>query len=166
MNQIFGSARLAGANVSTGVFDARTPGTRNLSSYVSASRDLTRWLQTELYVLQVWSPAPTRSATPVLRLREFISPQLSLLQVVTRANSRTALSIGGAFASGLTSLRLDYQIVHTPYRHMQPFVQTMALTVRLPLGNYRLNASSFGRRGIGCPARWSRHCHRGDDGIQ
>jgi hypothetical protein len=143
LNQVFGSARLAGTNVSAGVFDSRTPGARNLSSYVTASRDLTRWLQTDLYVLQVWSPAPTQSTTPVLRLREFISPQLSLLQVITRAEGRTSVSFGGTFASGLTSLGLDYQVVHTPYRPTQPFVQTMALTVRLPLGSYRVNASSF-----------------------
>jgi hypothetical protein len=84
-----------------------------------------------------------RSTTPVLRLREFLSPQLSLLQVVTRASGRTSVSFGGAFTSGLTSLGLDYQIVHTPYRPTEPFVQTMAVTVRLPLGNYRVNASSF-----------------------
>ena len=143
LNQVFGTARLAGASIAAGVFDSRTPGTRNLSSYVSGSRDLTRWLQTELYVLRLWSPAPMRSTTPVLRLREFLSPQLSLLQVFTRANGRTSVSFGGAFASGLTTLGLDYQIVHTPYRPAYPFVQTMAVTVRLPLGNYRVNASSF-----------------------
>ncbi len=143
LNQVFGSARLLGANMSAGAFDSRTPGTRNLSSYVSVSRDLTRWLQADVYVLQVWSPAPTRSTTPVVRLREFVTPQLSLLQVLTRANDRTSVSFGGAFASGLTSLGLDYQVVHTPYRPTQPFVQTMALTVRLPLGDYRVNASSF-----------------------
>jgi hypothetical protein len=143
LSQVFGSARLLGANMSAGVFDSRTPGTRNLSSYVSASRELTRWLQADVYVLQIWSPAPTRSTTPVMRLREYITPQLSLLQVLTRANDRTSVSFGGTFATGLTSLGLDYQVVHTPYRPTQPFVQTMALTVRLPLGNYRVNASSF-----------------------
>ena len=143
LNQVFGSAKLAGASISAGIFDSRTPGTRNLSSYVSGSRDLTRWLQTEAYVLHLWSPAPMRSTIPVLRLREFLSPQLSLLQVVTRTSGRTSVSFGGAFASGLTSLGLDYQIVHTPYRPTEPFVQTMAVTVRLPLGNYRVNASSF-----------------------
>ena len=89
-------------------------------------------------MLQLWSPAPMRSTIPVLRLREFLSPQLSLLQVLTRTSGRTSVSFGGAFASGLTSLGLDYQIVHTPYRPTEPFVQTMAVTVRLPLGNYRV----------------------------
>ncbi|HEX6048580.1 MAG TPA: hypothetical protein VFZ21_04905 [Gemmatimonadaceae bacterium] len=143
LNQVFGVARLLGANMSAGVFDSQTPGTRNLSSYVSLSRELTRWLQGDAYVLQVWSPTPARSTTPVLRLREFITPQLSLLQVLTRANDRTSVSFGGTFTSGLTSLGLDYQVIHTPYRPTQPFVQTMALTVRLPIGNYRVNASSF-----------------------
>lgn len=94
-------------------------------------------------MLQVWAPTTVKSTTPVVRLREFISPRLSLLQVVMHANGRTSVAMGGAFASGLTTLGLDYQVVHTPYRRTQPFVQTMALTVRLPLGNYRVNASSF-----------------------
>ena len=143
LNQVFGSARVMGANLSAGVFDSRTVGTRSLSSYATLSRDLSRWLQTDLYLLRVWSPVPARSTTPVLRIREFISPRVSLLQVITRVNGRTSASFGGTFMSGLTSLGLDYQLVHTPYRPVQPFVQTVALNVRLPLGEYRLNAASF-----------------------
>jgi hypothetical protein len=143
LNQVFGSARLLGANVAAGLFDSRTPGTRSVSSYFTASRDLARWLQSDLYVLQVWSPAPTRSTTPVLHLREFLTPQMSILQVVTRASGRTSVSFGGAWTSGLTSFGVDYQVVHTPYRPTQPFVQTIALNVRVPLGRYRLNAASF-----------------------
>jgi len=91
----------------------------------------------------VWSPAPTRSTTPVLHLREFLSPRLSVLQVLTHANGRTSVSFGGTMASGLTSVGIDYQVVHTPYRPAQPFVQTIALNVRVPIGDYRVNAASF-----------------------
>jgi hypothetical protein len=143
LNQAFGSARLFGANFAAGLFDSRTPGTRSLSSYFTASRDLTRWLQSDLYVLQIWSPVPTRATTPVLRLREFLTPRISLLQVVTHASGRTSMSFGGALTSGLTSFGVDYQVVHTPYRPTQPFVQTIALNVRVPLGAYRLSAASF-----------------------
>jgi len=143
LNQIFGSARLLGANLGAGVFDSRTAGAQSISSYMTASRDVSRWLQTDLYLLRIWSPAPARSTTPVVRLREFITPRVSLLQVITRMNERTSVSFGGAFMSGLTSLGIDYHVVHTPYRPTQPFVQTVALNVRLPLGNYRLNAASF-----------------------
>ena len=108
---------------------------------MSASRDLTRWLQTDLYLLRVWSPEP--STTPILHLREFITPRASLLQVVTRASGRTSVAFGGAFTSGLTTLGLDYQVIHTPYRPRNPFAQTIALSVRVPLGNYRVNAASF-----------------------
>ena len=141
LNQVFGSARIFGSNLSAGVFDSRTPGARSTSSYVSASRDLTRWLQTDLYLLRVWSPEP--STTPILHLREFITPRASLLQVVTRASGRTSVAFGGAFTSGLTTLGLDYQVIHTPYRPRNPFAQTIALSVRVPLGNYRVNAASF-----------------------
>lgn len=143
LNQIFGTARIAGASVAAGLFDSHTPGTRTVSSYLSASRDVTRWLQTDLYVLRVWSPEPARSTTPVVYLREFLTPRLNLLQVLTRTRDRTSVSFGGAFASGLTTLSVDYQIVHTPYRPRDPFVQTLAFTVRVPLGQYRVSATSF-----------------------
>jgi hypothetical protein len=141
LNQVFGSARIFGSNLAGGVFDSRTPGARSTSSYMSASRDLTRWLQTDLYVLRVWSPE--RSTTPILHLREFITPRASLLQVVTRASGRTSVAFGGTFASGLTTVGLDYQVIHTPYRPHNPFAQTIALNVRVPLGNYRVSAASF-----------------------
>lgn len=145
LNQAFGSARFIGTNLAAGLFDSRTPGVRSVSSYLTASRDIARWLQTDLYLLRVWSPTPARSTIPVLHLREFLSPRVSVLQVVTRANGRTSVSFGGALVSGLTSVGVDYQVVHTPYRPTQPFVQTVALNVRVPIGSYRVNAASFVR---------------------
>jgi hypothetical protein len=143
LNQVFGSARLIGADLGAGVFESRTPDARSVSSYFTASRDFTRWLETDVYLLRVWSPAPARSTTPVFRLREFVSPRLSLLQVVSRMSGRTSVAFGGMLSSGLTSLGVDYQVVHTPYRPTQPFVQTIALNVRVPLGKYRINAASY-----------------------
>ena len=143
LNQAFGSARFIGTNFGAGVFDSRTTGVQSVSSYFTASREITRWLETDLYLLRIWSPAPSRSTTPILRVRELLSPRFSLLQVLTRANGRTTASFGGAITSGLTSLGLDYQVVHTPYRPTKPFVQTVALNVRIPLGNYRVSAASF-----------------------
>jgi len=143
LNQVFGSARILGSSLAAGLFDSRTPGTQTLSSYVSASRDITQWLQTDLYLLRVWSPTPARSTTPILHLREFITPRASLLQVITHASGRTTVAFGGAFASGLTTIGVDYQVIHTPYRPRAPFAQTIALNVRVPLGNYRVSAASF-----------------------
>lgn len=143
LNQVFGSVRLIGADLGGGLFESRTPGARSVSSYLTASRDLTQWLETDVYLLRVWEPAPARSTTPVVRLREFISPRVSLLQVVSRASGRTSVAFGGMLTSGLTSVGVDYQVVHTPYRPTQPFVQTIALNVRLPLGKYRINAASY-----------------------
>ena len=143
LNQVFASARMFGTSLAGGLYDSRTPGTRNVSSYLTISREVTSWLQSDLYLLRVWSPAPSRSTTPVLHLREFVTPRISLLQVVTRANGRTSASFGGALTSGLTTLGVDYQIVHTPYRPTQPFVQTVSVNVRVPIGSYRINAASF-----------------------
>jgi hypothetical protein len=143
IDQVFGSARFRGTNVAAGVFEALSDGTRNISSYFSARRDLSRWLQTDFYLLNVWAPAPSRTSTPVLYLREFLTPRLNLLQVITRSNNRTTVSFGGDFVSGLASVGVDYQIVHTPYRQGNPFVQALALNVKLQLGGYQLTGGTF-----------------------
>jgi len=143
LNQVSANARLLGATISTGLFSSQAGGFRNLSSSFSARRDLTARLQAELYLLQVWRPAPSRVTTPVLLLRETVSPRLSLLQVITRERGRTAVSFGGTVTTGLTSLSLDYQVAHSPYLTRNPFVQSIGLNARVQLGNYGLTLGSF-----------------------
>jgi hypothetical protein len=54
LNQVFGSARVLGSDLAARVVRfADTRHTRSMSSYVSASRELTRWLQTDLSLLRV-----------------------------------------------------------------------------------------------------------------
>jgi hypothetical protein len=114
-----------------------------VSTYASARRDLRPWLQTDLYLLNVWAPRPARTTTPVLHVREIVSPRLSLLQVFTRSGGRTSASFGGSFTSGLHSLSVDYQVVHSPYRTVEPFMQAIALNARVQLGAYALGVGSF-----------------------
>ena len=61
LNQVFASARVLGTSFAGGVYDSRTPGTRNISSYLTASREMTRWLQSDVFLLRVWSPEPART---------------------------------------------------------------------------------------------------------
>lgn len=144
LNQITGSAAIGSASISGGWLVSQS-GTAedNISTYVSARDQLFSWLQTELYLLQVWKPEPVKNTTPVLLLRESITPQLSLLQVITYEQDRTSVSFGGTLSSGLSSISLDYQVAHSPYLTPSPFVQTMGVNARLHLWGMSLTLGSF-----------------------
>jgi hypothetical protein len=143
LDQIFANGRYFGTALAGGLFDSRSGGVHNVSSYLSARRDLRSWLQTDLHLLRVWAPRPARATTPVLHVREILSPRLSLLQVFTLSGGRTSASLGGSFSSGLSSISVDYQVVHSPYRTADPFVQAIALNARVQLGSYQLSVGSF-----------------------
>jgi hypothetical protein len=143
LNQITGSARVLGASVTGGWLVSESGPNQNVSSYFSLRDDLTDWLQSEFYLLNVWQPTALRMTTPVLLLRERLSPQLSLVQVASRDQGRTALSFGGTVNSGLSSISLEYQVAHSPYLTASPFVQTWGVNARLYLFGMTLSLGSF-----------------------
>jgi len=145
LNQVSATSRLLGASLSSGWFVSESQGVRNVSSALSARRAFGQRLDSEFYLLQVWEPAPSRVTTPVLILRESITPRLSLLQVITRepGRGRTSVALGGTVHTGLSSVSLDYQVAHSPYLTSNPFVQTIGLNARLQLGAYALTFGSF-----------------------
>jgi hypothetical protein len=105
--------------------------------------ELFPWLQSELYLLNVWQPTLSRTNTPVLLLREAISPQLSLLQVISHEQGRSSVSFGGTLAAGLSSFSLDYQLAHSPYLTADPFVHSMGVNARLHLFGMAWSLGSF-----------------------
>jgi len=143
LTQLSANGRWLGTAIAGGVYSSRAGGIPTLASSFSARRDLATRLQAELYVLQVWEPQPSRVTTPVLLLRETITPRLSLLQVITRDAGRTSVNFGGTVSAGQSTLSLDYQVAHSPYLAVNPFVQTIALNARVQLGGYALTLGSF-----------------------
>jgi hypothetical protein len=143
LNQITGSARVFGTSLTGGWLVSESGPNENVSSYLSLRDDLTDWLQSEFYLLNVWQPTALRTTTPVLLLRERLSSQLSLVQVGSRDQGRTALSFGGTVSSGLSSLSLEYQVAHSPYLTANPFVQTWGVNARLHLIGMTLSLGSF-----------------------
>jgi len=142
LNQLSAAGTLLGVSLSSGLFISRAAGASNVSSSLSARRTVGPWLEGELYLLRVWEPAPSRVSTPVLLLRERVTPRLSLLQVVTRDRGRTSVNFGGAFTSGMHAISLDYQVAHSPYLTANPFVQTIGVNARVQLGGYALSVGS------------------------
>lgn len=143
LNQITGSARVFGTSLSGGWLVSQSGRSPNVSSYVSMKDDVFSWLQSEFYLLRVWQPTLSRNSTPVLLLRETISSQLSLLQVISHERGRTSMSFGGTLSSGLSSVSLDYQVAHSPYLTTDPFVQSMGVNARLHLFGLSLSVGSF-----------------------
>lgn len=143
VNQLSANATLLGTTLASGWFLSEAGGMHNLSSSFSARRDIGARLQGEFYLLRVWEPEPSRVTTPVLVLRESLTPRLSLLQVITYEQGRASVNFGGTVSTGMSSLSLDYQVAHSPYLTANPFVQTIGLNARLQLGSYALTLGSF-----------------------
>lgn len=143
VNQLSANASLLGTTLASGWFLSEAGGIRNLSSSFIARRDIGARLQSEFYLLRVWEPEPSRVTTPVLLLRESFTPRFSLLQVITYEKERVSVNFGGTVTTGMSSLSLDYQVVHSPYLTANPFVQTIGLNARLQLGNHALTLGSF-----------------------
>ncbi|MCC6318224.1 MAG: carboxypeptidase regulatory-like domain-containing protein [Gemmatimonadaceae bacterium] len=143
LTQLTTTGRFAGVAFSGGWLRSEADRRSNLSSYFTARRQLTGWLQGETYLLRVWEPRPARSTTPVLLLRETLSPRLSLLQVITHERGRSNISFGGTLASGLNTIGLDYQLAHSPYLTGDPFVHSMGVNARVHVRGVSLALSSF-----------------------
>lgn len=143
LTQVTGTGRAAGTSFSGGWLFSEAGRRPNVSSYLTARRDLLSWLQSELYLLKVWQPTQARATTPVLLLRESVSPRLSLLQVISRDQGRTSVNFGGTINAGLSSFSLEYQVAHSPYLVAEPFVQTMGVNARLHVRGVSFSIGSF-----------------------
>lgn len=143
LNQIIGSGRVFSTSISTGWLFSSAGETDNVSSYASVKRDVHERLQAELYLLRVWEPVLARLTTPVLILRETVSPRLSLLQTITRDQGRTTVNFGGTISTSQSTFGIEYQLAHSPYLTANPFVQTMGLNARLQLGGLTFSLGSF-----------------------
>jgi hypothetical protein len=66
-----------------------------------------------------------------------------LLQVITRDQGRTNVSLGGTITAGLNSIGVDYQVAHSPYLSHDPFVQSMGINARLHVRGVSFSLGSF-----------------------
>jgi hypothetical protein len=140
-NTVFAGGRLRDFRVSAGLYDSRSQGTTNLSSYVAVGRQLTRWLDAELFVLQSRPKGQPSVTTPLANLRWRLSPKLGLSQQISFRNNRPTVLFGASLITSFGEFAVDYQIVHQPFKPFSPFRSALNLTARLQLGSY---STSFG----------------------
>ncbi|MEO6058075.1 MAG: hypothetical protein ABIQ49_14705, partial [Gemmatimonadales bacterium] len=144
-NSAFASGRVREVRLTAGVYDSRSEGARNLSSYVAVGREVTSWLDAELFVLQSRPSGFAASTTPILNLRWRLSPRVRLMQQLSVHDHRPTVLFGANLITALGEFGADYQIVHQPFQPFRPFRSALNLTARLQLGRYSTNVGTYVR---------------------
>ena len=129
--------------ISAGLYDSHTDSVRNLSSFVALGRHLASWLDAELFVLQSRPQGRATTTTPIVNLRERVSPRVGLVQQITVADGRPRVQFGGSLLTPIGEFGLDYTIVHQPFQPFNPFRSAVSLVARLQLGRYSTNLGTY-----------------------
>jgi hypothetical protein len=142
-NTAFAGGRVGSLRLAAGVYDSRSQGTRNLSSYLAVGREMTRWLDAEVFVLQSRPEGMPTLTTPLANLRWRISPRLGLSQQILFHEGRPTVLFGASLITRIGEFGADYQIVHQPFQPFNPFRSALNLTARLQLGGYSTSVGTY-----------------------
>jgi hypothetical protein len=142
-NSVFLGGRTGELRVSAGLYDSRSDSVRNLSSFVAVGRRLASWLDAELFMLQSRPQGRATTTTPIMNLRERVSPKVGLVQQITLSDGRPRLQLGGSLLTPIGEFALDYAIVHQPFQPFNPFRSALTLTARLQLGRYSTSLGTY-----------------------
>ena len=142
-NTAFAGGIWANTRLTAGVYDSRSEGIRNLSSYMAVGRELTRWLDAELFVLQSRPEGRAVTTTPLANLRWRVTSRLGLSQQISWHDKRPTILFGASLMTPIGDFAADYQIVHQPFRPFNPFRSTLNLTARLQLGKYSTSVGTY-----------------------
>ncbi|MFL5401516.1 MAG: carboxypeptidase-like regulatory domain-containing protein [Gemmatimonadales bacterium] len=144
-NTIFAGGRIREVRLSAGVYDSRSQGTANLSSYFALGRELAHWLDAEVFLLQSRPERQPATTTPLVNLRWRLSPRLGLSQQISFHDHRPTVLFGANLVTSIGEFAVDYQIVHQPFKPLNPFRSALNLTARLQLGSYSTSLGTYVR---------------------
>jgi hypothetical protein len=142
-NTVFAGGRWRDVRLAAGLYDSRSEGISNFSSYFAVGRELTRWLDAELFVLQSRPEGQPVTTTPLANLRWRLSPRLGLSQQISWRDGRPTVLFGANLITPIGEFGVDYQIVHQPFQPFNPFRSALNLTARLQLGKYSTNVGTY-----------------------
>jgi outer membrane protein OmpA-like peptidoglycan-associated protein len=142
-NSLFAGGRWSGVRLTAGLYDSRSQGIGNFSSYLAVGRELSSWLDAELYLLQSRPDGRPASTTPIANLRWRVSPKVGLMQQVSVNHGRPTVQLGASLRTGIGEFGADYQIVHQPFEPLHPFRSTLNLSARLQLGSYSTSLGTY-----------------------
>jgi hypothetical protein len=144
-NSVFAAGRVREIRLSAGLYDSRSQGTGNLSSYFAVGRRVAPWLDAEIFLLQSRPDAQPVVTTPLANLRWRLSPRVGLSQQISIHNGRPSVLFGANLITAFGEFGVDYQVVHQPFKPFNPFRSALNLTARLQLGSYSTSIGTYVR---------------------
>jgi hypothetical protein len=138
----YARAQRFGFRAQAGIYDSRSQGVSNFSNYFALGRNFFQRVDLEAYLLQSRPSNGNATNTPVLNVRERITPRFSLLQQLLWTESRLTAQFGGDLVLPLGSVSVSYQLIQQPFSPEEPFKSVLALSARLQLGRYATNVNT------------------------
>jgi hypothetical protein len=142
-NTAFAGGVWANTRLTAGIYDSKSEGISNLSSYMAVGRELTSWLDAEVFVLQSRPEGRAVTTTPLANLRWRLTSRLGLTQQISWRDKRPIILFGASLMTPIGDFAADYQIVHQPFKPFSPFRSALNLTARLQLGKYSTNVGTY-----------------------
>ena len=142
-NSAFAGGLIHDFRLSAGVYDSRSDGVRNISTYLGLGRRVSPWLDVEGFLLQSRPTGLPTTTTPIVNLRERLSSRLSLMQQINLQERTPRFQFGGSLLTSVGEIGIDYQIVHQPFAPFDPFRSALSLTARLQLGRYSTSLGTY-----------------------
>jgi hypothetical protein len=144
-NTIFAGGRWREIRLTAGLYDSRSQGISNLSSYAAVGKGITSWLDAEVFLLQSRPEGQPTVTTPLTNLRWRLSPRLGVSQQISWHDGRPTVLFGASLITSFGEFAADYQIVHQPLQPFNPFRSALNLTARLQLGSYSTSLGTYVR---------------------
>jgi hypothetical protein len=144
-NTVFAGGRWRELRLTAGVYHSESQDITNLSSYLAVGRELTRWLDAEMFLLQSRPEGQPTVTTPLANLRWRLSPHFGLSQQIVFHHGEPTVLCGASLRTSFGEFGVDYQIVHQPLQPLSPFRSALNLTARLQLGGYSTNLGTYVR---------------------
>ncbi len=142
-NTAFAGGVWANTRLTAGIYDSHSEGVSNFSSYAAVGRELTRWMDAELFVLQSRPEGLPVTTTPIANLRWRVSSRVGLSQQISWNGNRPTIRFGASLMTPIGDFAADYQIVHQPFKPFNPFRSALNLTARLQLGKYSTSVGTY-----------------------
>jgi hypothetical protein len=142
-NTLFAGGRWREVRLTGGLYDSRSQGIRNLSSYLAVGREVSHWLDAEVFVLQSRPQGQPVTTTPLVNLHWHLSSRVGLSQQLSVHNGRPTILFGANLITPFGEFGADYQVIHQPFQPFSPFRSALNLTARLQLGKYSTNLGTY-----------------------
>ena len=142
-NTVFAGGVWYDTRLTAGLYDSHSEGISNLSSYFAVGRELARWLDAEVFVLQSRPRGLPVVTTPLANLRWRLSSRIGLSQQISFHNGHATVLFGASLMTPIGDFVADYQVVHQPLKPLTPFRSALTLTARLQLGKYSTSVGTY-----------------------